>query len=68
MAERFKVIVSNKAREDIKGIIHYLMTTYSHASAVSTVQAINKKIDGLSTFPESNQIFHRRGGELNILY
>lgn len=58
MAEKFTVEINNRAENDLDGVVHYLMSHYSHGSAQRAVEAIYQAIDKLSTFPEARPIYH----------
>lgn len=69
MAERFTVEISTLAERDLKGIIHYLMTNYSHNSALRVASAITDKMNSLASFPEAHpQYVERKSEGIDIKY
>lgn len=68
MDQKYEVKLTKRADEDLSGIIHYLMTTYSPASAEKAVAAIHEQLGILKKYPESKPIFEDRSETEDIVY
>ena len=58
MAEKYQIKLTDEAEENFDGILHYLLTNYSHDAATNALIAIKEKVLSLSRFPEAHPIYH----------